>query len=410
MRSWAPLCFLLVGCVDFNALDRCFGGACGGDAGATDAGATDAGGAEAPKSCIPQIASGWTHTCARKDDASLWCWGNNNAGQTKQGVAEKVGYSTPLRVYAAGVEAVAAGDSFTCAIVSGKVVCWGFNSRGQLSDGGISKVGPVTVADVERPALLVAGFDHACVLQVAGKVLCWGLNDHGQVGNGSVGDKVTPTHVKIDDVAELAAGFFHTCARKNSGAVVCWGANSSGQRGDTETADRALPGTVVFQGAKRVAAGVSHTCAIKDDGTLWCWGLNNVGQLGDGTFINRSTPKQVPGLSEVVQVGMSGIKIAGEYGHTCARTRDGTVYCWGSNSGGELGTPLVDPGPSPPVPNPTRVPNVEGVSALGVGALHNCAARPGGVFCWGQAGSGQLGNGTLLPSTSQAVASLLTCP
>lgn len=408
MRSWAPLCFLLVGCVDFNTLDRCFGGACGGDAGAVDAGATDAdptdAGADAPKSCIRQLTAGWTHTCARKDDASLWCWGYNNAGQTVQGIRDGERYSKPIKVYPAGVDAVATGDSFTCAIVSTKVVCWGYNNHGQLGDGGTSNAGPITLEGIERPAVLATGFDHACALQVGGKVLCWGKNERGQVGNGSTGTKVKPTEVKVDNVAELAAGFSHTCARKNDGAVVCWGANGGGERGDTDNADRSAPGSAVFQGATRIAAGVSHTCAIKADGTLWCWGLNNVGQLGDGTTTNRNVPTQVPGLSRVAQVGMAGIQIKGEYGHTCARTQDGAVYCWGGNTGGELGTAAGDF-----VRSPQRVPNIEGVSALGVGGLHSCAARPSGVFCWGRGDDGQLGNGSIVAS-SPPIASLLTCP
>jgi alpha-tubulin suppressor-like RCC1 family protein len=32
-----------------------------------------------------------------------------------------------------------------------------------------------------------------------------------------------------------------------------------------------------------VAAGGAHTCAIKKDGSLWCWGANTSGQLGDGS-------------------------------------------------------------------------------------------------------------------------------
>jgi alpha-tubulin suppressor-like RCC1 family protein len=399
MRWWVPLCALLAGCLDFNNLDRCFGGVCGN---------ADAGGdSSAPppaKSCVAQLTAGWTHTCARKDGGSLWCWGFNNAGQTKQGVRDGARLSTPLRVYESGVESVAAGDSFTCAIVSTKVVCWGFNNHGQLSDGGASKAGPINVEGVERPAQLTAGFEHACALQVGGKVLCWGNNARGQVGNGSTGDNVKPAEVKVDDVTELAAGFAHTCARKNTGGVVCWGANSNGERGEADVRDRSQPGADVFQGAVRVAAGVAHTCAIKNDGSLWCWGLNNVGQLGDGTTVSRNTPTRVLGLSNVVQVGMSGIQIKGEYGHTCARTQDGAVYCWGGNTGGELG---ISPGDFSR--EPVRVPNIDAASALAVGGLHSCVARPGGVFCWGRGDDGQLGNGALAPN-SPPVASLLTCP
>jgi len=46
-----------------------------------------------------------------------------------------------------------------------------------------------------------------------------------------------------------------------------------------------------------VAAGTRHTCATKTDGTLWCWGNNSCGQLGLGDYTLRSSPAQVPGAT-----------------------------------------------------------------------------------------------------------------
>lgn len=80
-----------------------------------------------------------------------------------------------------------------------------------------------------------------------------------------------------------------------------------------------------------VSVGSDHTCARKTDGTLWCWGKNTDGQLGIGNTTASTVPVQVTGLAgNVTSVSVGN-------GHTCARKTDGTLWCWGSNFDGELG-------------------------------------------------------------------------
>jgi alpha-tubulin suppressor-like RCC1 family protein len=90
-------------------------------------------------------------------------------------------------------------------------------------------------------------------------------------------------------------------------------------------------------GARAVAAGYSHTCAIATDGSVWCWGDNRTGQLGratepcDAALCPNPIPTLVSGLPSDV------VSITAAYHWTCALERDGTVWCWGQNSGGQLG-------------------------------------------------------------------------
>ena len=66
-----------------------------------------------------------------------------------------------------GVEAIAAGDESTCALLyTGTVKCWGQNLHGQLGDGVTSSsVSPVTVANLSDVRLLAAGGYHYCAVR-----------------------------------------------------------------------------------------------------------------------------------------------------------------------------------------------------------------------------------------------------
>jgi alpha-tubulin suppressor-like RCC1 family protein len=57
-----------------------------------------------------------------------------------------------------------------------------------------------------------------------------------------------------------------------------------------------------------VSAGINHGLALKRDGTVWSWGQNNSGQLGSSPSTTpRNTPEQVDGISTVTKVDSSGV-------------------------------------------------------------------------------------------------------
>ncbi|HET6576683.1 MAG TPA: hypothetical protein VFG66_00065 [Gemmatimonadales bacterium] len=127
----------------------------------------------------------------------------------------------------------------------------------------------------------------------------------------------------------------------------------------------------------QLSSGGGHTCGITASGRAYCWGLNSGGQLGDGTITDRSRPTPVAGQLEFRQVSAGGAV-------SCGVTTDSQVYCWGTDAaGGTRATPQ-------PVPVGLGVLTVEAGSHGGC-ALTDPARR---AYCWGDNDKGQLGDGT----------------
>src|SRR5205823_2936326 len=72
-----------------------------------------------------------------------------------------------------------------------------------------------------------------------------------------------------------------------------------------------------------VRANSTFVAALKSDGTVWTWGSNSGGSLGDGSS-GRSTPAMVNGLTGVTAIS------AGSR-HVLALRTDGSVWAWGGN-------------------------------------------------------------------------------
>ncbi len=134
------------------------------------------------------------------------------------------------------------------------------------------------------------------------------------------------------------------------------------------------------QGA--IAAGGHHVLALKADGTVWSWGANDTGQLGTNDGPARAAPAPVADLSSVAA-------IATGYGHSLALKVDGTVWAWGDNSFAQLGDG-TQINRSVPVP----IAGLTNVVAVAAGRLHSLALQSdGSLWAWGADFFRQLGDG-----------------
>ncbi|HSA55675.1 MAG TPA: protein kinase [Gemmatimonadaceae bacterium] len=332
------------------------------------------------------VSSGGQHSCLLRDDGRAECWGNNDGGQLGDGGFDGRTMAAPV----AGdfrFAQIAAGTSHTCGItIDGGAFCWGSNRAGQLGDGTTSiRAAPVRVNSGETFAAVRAGQSHTCALARAGTVWCWGANADGQLGSSGRQSRSSPALVPLHERAEvLAVGSNHSCAITRTGSAFCWGRNDDGQLGDGSTADRTTPVPVRLDGpVVSIAAGAGHTCAVSTTGTAHCWGRNTYGQLGAGVDrSSQASPSPVSGGSQFMSV------VAGS-AHSCALGRDGSVWCWGRNSNGQVGDGTGDDRL-----RPVPVRGISQVLSLDAGAGHTCAMQVGGdTFCWGFNTDGQIGRG-----------------
>lgn len=138
-----------------------------------------------------------------------------------------------------------------------------------------------------------------------------------------------------------------------------------------------------------LAVGAAHACRIAGNGTLYCWGRGSEGQLGRGEF------EAAPALPDAVfDAGPFESVVAGRT-HTCALDAEGGAWCWGSNELGQLGIDAaaqVACGAAACSPAPAPVAGGRRFVALAAGDQFTCGLEAAGtVWCWGLGDVGQLG-------------------
>ncbi len=258
---------------------------------------------------------------------------------------------------------------------------WGYNSTGQVGDGSYTpRQTPVAVARNPGWVAVDNAEYHTCAIDVARQLFCWGLNARGALGTGSMDSSAVPVQVgtATDWTAVSAGGTTtsdgFTCGIR-TGVLFCWGDNSLGRLGLGDQG-WATPRTSPAQvGTKTdwisVSAGLhGQVCGIRAPGSLWCWG---------------------GGTGMPTRVGMASDWTAARVGdHRCGIRAGGSLWCWGDNWGGEIG---IHPDVARSVAQPTRVASHLTWSSVSPGVSHTCGIAANTVYCWGNNSGGELGRG-----------------
>jgi alpha-tubulin suppressor-like RCC1 family protein len=347
-----------------------------------------------------RLSAGQLHIVAIRADGSLWSWGGNFDGQL--GIGSTVDRTNaPQRVVGdAHWMAVSAGFVHTLALrEDGTLWTWGSADGGRLGTGTtLDAFSPQAVAGNATWKAVAGGGDFSVALRNDGTLWTWGWNNYGQLGNGSNSMEAVPRMIDTNTTwRTITAGYNYAMALREDGTLWTWGNNSRGQLGIGTTTGTNRPvqvGTNADWIAVAAPGGTlisSHSLGLRSDGTLWSWGDNAFGQLGTGTNKNSNVPQQV-GTNNTWRAMASGND------HSAAIQDDGTLWGWGSNLFGKVGEVVA---PYFGVHIPTQIATNRLWNAVAGGQDCTVALRSDGtLWTWGSSGFGVLGDGGAVLSST----------
>jgi alpha-tubulin suppressor-like RCC1 family protein len=355
-----------------------------------------------------RVAAGGGHVIAQKDDGSLWGWGLNDHGQVGNGTTTNQVGPTQITISGDGgatFKYLAAGDKHSFAIKgNGALYYWGDNTNGALGTGSTSTT-PVTRPTRNGTGVdwqyVAAGNSFSLAIKANGAMQTWGINGSGQLGLGDTATHSSPQTPWVTSTSDgwandlkpgdMGASYKGSSSVRSNGTVDTWGGNDHGELGSTTCSSTITPGAANPTPAVRISGnqwvmtsgGDQHVVALKNDGTIWSWGKNVNGRLGTNSSTDSTCPVQENSHDT------KWIAVQARYGNVMGLKSDGTLWSWGENSDGNGGT-----GVSGVLLQPTAVTGGKRWVAFSVGVRHALAIRSDGtVWAWGDNTSSELGTG-----------------
>ena len=302
------------------------------------------------------VEAGDSTTCGVTPSGEGYCWGAGSRWQLGNGTNQRS--AVPVKVASTRpLASVSVGFEGGCALTpDGTALCWGQNRNGQAGTGDKVVVAtPALVSTGLKFSEISSALFHTCALATDGTAHCWGSNALfalGTDGYVDTAERPRPTAVVGGlRYSSLSAGAMNTCAVTVGKDAYCWGSNILGSLGvgrlGLQSPEGSVPTRVVDgAGFVRVSAGEENSiftpnCLLDAAGRAYCMGANTVGQLGTTTAetCRRSSTSSVACSTRPIPVsgGLAFETVDPGLEFACGLTRDGRVFCWGSNRSGQIG-------------------------------------------------------------------------
>lgn len=324
---------------------------------------------------------------------NLFSWGAGTNGQL--GNTSVTSRSSPVQVGTTAIwSEIHSGDFHSIGVRnSGTLWSWGNNTYGELGTGNTTqRSSPTQVGTLGNWSKVATGNNHSLAIKTDGTLWSWGFNDNGELGLGDRVSRSSPTQIGSDsNWAKIACGANHSLAIKTTGTLWAWGASTAGETGlgvvGIGANGRLSPSQVgALSNWAEIAGGNYFTLAVKTDGTLWVWGDNPNGNLGTGNTTDYSSPVQVGSLSNWKSVAAS----QGQIGncHSLAVKTDGTLWAWGVNAG------ALGDGTTTQRNSPVQIGSLTNWKDVEAGSYLSMALKfDGTIWSWGTNANGELGIG-----------------
>lgn len=405
---------------------------------------------------VISIAAGAFHTCALLPANEVKCWGANQVGQL--GNTTTVDSADPVAVqgiYGNITSLMSGNGNHSCVLNNTKnLICWGHNDRSQLGRPLSTTFSSTAVTAANFISKAIVGGRTNCIFYNQ-DLACFGSNSFGLLGDGSpiastpfttsvLSTKLGHFPGYLDDIRISDIARFEILKPSltiteplipvninnptitvsvdtsigldpSSLTTTLNGTLVSGLYIDQNSITGTLSSPLLFgenvvvitvKDAQGNSSGIRHvinffpglnpelpikvrtagqtSCYLTGEGFIWCWGSNSHGQLGNETNQFSSTPVKNRYLKNIVDFAVSMDTV-------CAKDRQGDLWCSGNNFDGQLG---IGDNTLKKTSIPLKVPLSKPFNKIVSGENSFCTINADGTTsCWGKNRFAMLGPG-----------------